>query len=49
MVMGAFFGIWGAIWGGSWVVGLLMAMLFGGLLALVCTVSSRSPSGPTRS
>jgi ABC-type uncharacterized transport system permease subunit len=35
MLTGAFFGIWGAIWSGSWIVGLLMAMLFGGLLALV--------------
>jgi simple sugar transport system permease protein len=35
MLTGAFFGIWGAVWSGSWVVGLLMAMLFGGLLALV--------------
>jgi ABC-type uncharacterized transport system permease subunit len=35
MLMGAFFGVWGAVWSGSWVVGLLMAMLFGGLLALV--------------
>jgi ABC-type uncharacterized transport system permease subunit len=35
MLMGAFFGIWGSIWSGTWVVGLLMAMLFGGLLGLV--------------
>jgi simple sugar transport system permease protein len=35
MLMGAFFAVWGSIWSGSWVVGLLMAMLFGGLLALV--------------
>ena len=35
MLMGAFFGVWGAIWSGTWVVGLLTAMLFGGLLALV--------------
>jgi general nucleoside transport system permease protein len=35
MLTGAFFGIWGSVWSGSWVVGLLMAMLFGGLLALV--------------
>ena len=35
MLMGAFFAVWGAVWSGSWVVGLLMAMLFGGLLALV--------------
>jgi general nucleoside transport system permease protein len=35
MLVGAFFAVWGAIWSGSWVVGLVMAMLFGGLLALV--------------
>jgi simple sugar transport system permease protein len=35
MLMGAFFGVWGSIWSHSWIVGLLMAMLFGGLLALV--------------
>ena len=35
MLMGAFFGVWGSIWSGSWVVGLLMAMIFGGLLALI--------------
>jgi ABC-type uncharacterized transport system permease subunit len=35
MLMGAFFGIWGSIWSGTWVVGILTAMLFGGLLALV--------------
>jgi simple sugar transport system permease protein len=35
MLTGAFFGIWGAVWSGSWLVGLLMAMLFGGLLALI--------------
>jgi ABC-type uncharacterized transport system permease subunit len=35
MLMGAFFGIWGSIWSGTWIVGILMAMLFGGLLALV--------------
>ena len=35
MLMGAFFAVWGSIWSGSWFVGLLMAMLFGGLLALV--------------
>jgi ABC-type uncharacterized transport system permease subunit len=35
MLTGAFFGIWGSVWSGSWLVGLLMAMLFGGLLALI--------------
>jgi ABC-type uncharacterized transport system permease subunit len=35
MLTGAFFGIWGAVWSGSWVVGVGMAMLFGGLLALI--------------
>jgi ABC-type uncharacterized transport system permease subunit len=35
MLMGAFFGIWATIWSGSWVVGLLFAMLFGGLLATI--------------
>jgi ABC-type uncharacterized transport system permease subunit len=40
MLMGAFFGIWGAIWSGTWVVGLFMAMLFGGLLALIHAVFS---------
>jgi ABC-type uncharacterized transport system permease subunit len=35
MLIGAFFGIWGALWSGTWVVGILMAMLFGGLLALI--------------
>jgi ABC-type uncharacterized transport system permease subunit len=35
MLTGAFFGIWGAVWSGSWAIGLVMAMLFGGLLALI--------------
>ena len=35
MLTGAFFGVWGSIWSGSWVVGLLMAMVFGALLALI--------------
>jgi general nucleoside transport system permease protein len=35
MLFGAFFAVWGSIWSGSWVVGLLMAMVFGGLLALI--------------
>ena len=35
MLVGAFFAVWGALWSGSWIVGLAMAMLFGGLLALI--------------
>ena len=35
MLTGAFFAIWGSIWSGSWVVGVLMAMVFGGLLAFI--------------
>jgi general nucleoside transport system permease protein len=35
MLSGAFFGIWGSAWSGSWIVGLLMAMVFGGLFALI--------------
>ena len=35
MLTGAFFAVWGAVWSGTWVVGLLMAMMFGGLLALI--------------
>lgn len=35
MLAGAFFGIWAAAWSGSWVVGIVMAMVFGGLLALI--------------
>jgi simple sugar transport system permease protein len=35
MLMGAFWGVYGSDKGGSWVVGLLAAMLAGGLLALV--------------
>jgi simple sugar transport system permease protein len=35
MLTGAFFAVWGALWSGSWVVGLLTAMGFGGLLALI--------------
>ena len=38
MLTGAFFGIWGSVWSGSWVIGLLMAMLFGGLLGLIHAV-----------
>jgi general nucleoside transport system permease protein len=40
MLMGAFFGIWGSVWSGSWVIGLLMAMIFGGLLGLIHAVFS---------
>ena len=35
MLVGAFFGIWGADKTGSWVLGVLIAMVAGGLLALV--------------
>jgi ABC-type uncharacterized transport system permease subunit len=35
MLMGAFFGIWGADVLGSWVLGIVVAMAAGGLLALV--------------
>ena len=35
MLMGAFFGIWGAVEFGHWAFGLLTAMLAGGALALV--------------
>jgi ABC-type uncharacterized transport system permease subunit len=35
MLMGAFWGVYGADKGGSWVVGLIVAMAAGGLLALV--------------
>jgi simple sugar transport system permease protein len=35
MLTGAFFGIWGSLWSGSWVVGVLMAMVFGGVLAFI--------------
>jgi simple sugar transport system permease protein len=35
MLMGAFWGVWGADRGGSWVVGILVGMAAGGLLALV--------------
>lgn len=35
MLVGAFFAVWGALWSGTWVVGLVMAMLFGGLLAFI--------------
>jgi simple sugar transport system permease protein len=35
MLMGAFFGLWGAEVSGSWGVGIIVAMAAGGLLALV--------------
>jgi ABC-type uncharacterized transport system permease subunit len=35
MLAGCFFGIWATAWSGSWQVGLLMAMVFGGLFALI--------------
>ena len=35
MLMGAFWGIWGADKTGSWITGVLIAMVSGGLLALV--------------
>jgi simple sugar transport system permease protein len=38
--MGAFFAVWGSIWSGSWVVGVLTAMISGGLLALIHGVFS---------
>ena len=40
MLMGAFFGIFGADLGGSWIVGLIAAMAAGGVLALVHAVFS---------
>jgi general nucleoside transport system permease protein len=38
MLMGAFFGVWGSEISGSWVIGLIVAMVFGGLLALIHAV-----------
>jgi ABC-type uncharacterized transport system permease subunit len=35
MLMGAFWGVWGADIGGTWVVGLLIGMASGGILALI--------------
>ena len=35
MLVGAFFAVWGSIWSGTWAVGVVMAMIFGGLLALI--------------
>jgi simple sugar transport system permease protein len=40
MLMGAFFAVWGSIWSGNWVVGVLTAMISGGLLALIHAVFS---------
>jgi len=40
MLMGCYFGIYGADIGGSWVIGLLVAMIAGGVLALVHAVFS---------
>jgi general nucleoside transport system permease protein len=40
MLIGAFFGVWGSVWSGTWVIGLLMAMIFGGLLGLVHAIFS---------
>jgi ABC-type uncharacterized transport system permease subunit len=38
MLMGAFFGIWASVWSGTWVVGLVVAMAFGGVMAAVHAV-----------
>ena len=40
MLMGCYFGIYGADIGGSWVIGLVVAMIAGGVLALVHAVFS---------
>ena len=49
MLMGAFWGVYGADKGGSWVVGILVAMLAGGLLALVHAYLRDPPArGPDR-
>lgn len=40
MLAGAFFGIWASAWSGSWVVGLAVAVLAGGVLALIHGVFS---------
>ena len=47
MLMGAFFGIFGADLTGSWLLGALIGMAAGGVLAC-CTRSCRSPCVPTR-
>jgi general nucleoside transport system permease protein len=40
MLIGAFFAVWGSIWSGSWVVGIVSAMISGGLLAFIHGVFS---------
>jgi ABC-type uncharacterized transport system permease subunit len=40
MLIGAFFAVWGSIWSGSWLVGLVTAMISGGLLALIHAIFS---------
>ena len=40
MLMGAFFAVWGSIWSGSWIVGVVTAMISGGLLAFIHGVFS---------
>ena len=49
MLMGAFFGIWGADVTGWWFGGLVIAMIAGGAHSRSCTRCSRSTSAPTRS
>ena len=48
MLMGAFFGVWGADVTGSWVLGLVIGMVAGGRWRS-STRSSRSRCAPTRS
>jgi general nucleoside transport system permease protein len=38
ILAGAFFGIWATVWSGSWVIGLVFAVIAGGMLALVLAV-----------
>src|SRR4029079_1910198 len=40
MLTGAFFGIWGTAWSGYWVVGLVVAMIAGAVVAAVHAVFS---------
>jgi ABC-type uncharacterized transport system permease subunit len=40
LLMGAFFAVWGSVWSGSWVVGVVSAMISGGLLAFIHGVFS---------